>query len=251
MVKQKASGARDVEAALKRTGSPERAQAVARFFKTGPGEYGEGDRFLGVTVPQVRAIVRAFLPMSEDDTVVLLQSPFHECRLAALIALTRAYQSAPPDQKRHIARTYLSHKKWINNWDLVDASAYHIYGAELVRTRSRVPDSLMKSTSVWDRRIAMVSTYAFIKSGDPSEAFRAAHALMTDEHDLIHKASGWMLREAGKQDMAGLRKFLDAHAHRMPRTMLRYAIERMGAAERGRYMKSVASPKTRAGRKIS
>lgn len=160
------------------------------------------------------------------------------------------YQSAPPVQKKQIVREYIIHKSRINNWNLVDVSAYHIYGAELLRAKKTVPRSLISSVSVWDRRIAIVSTYAFIKNGDTQETFRVASALLSDTHDLIHKASGWMLREAGKRDMAGLRRFLDAHARMMPRTMLRYAIERMDPAERARYMKRAVSPSTGSRRKI-
>lgn len=220
-----------------------RARAVAanvgilqRFFKTGPGEYGAGDRFIGVKVPGVRSVCRDCrgLPLSEVRT--LLRSRIHEERLLALLMLVDAFGRGGEAERSRIYRFYLRHTPFINNWDLVDASAAQIVGVWL-RNRSKAPlTALAHAPSLWERRIAIVATFDYIRAGRLDETFRIASLLMRDEHDLIHKATGWMLREAGKRDGAALRRFLAPHFRSMPRTMLRYAIERFPEAERRRYL---------------
>lgn len=226
---------------------PARAAFTQGFFRTGPGEYGEGDRMVGLTVPQVRALAKEFrdLPLGEVET--LLESPWHETRLLALIILTLQYARADDAARDRVFRLYLRRTDRINNWDLVDASAAQIVGAHLLATRTTAPlVKLARSQSLWERRIAMVATLQFIRSGEPRVACAIARLLLGDRHDLIHKATGWMLREVGKRDVAMLRAFLDRHAKEMPRTALRYAIERFTAAERKRYMAIPRRSTTRA-----
>jgi 3-methyladenine DNA glycosylase AlkD len=216
------------------------APALQRFFKTGPGEYAEGDRFIGVRVPEMRAVCRSCRGASIRAISPLLRSPVHEERLLALLLLVDAFTDGGEAQQRQIYDLYLSHTRFINNWDLVDLSAAPIVGAWL-RDRSHAPlTRLARSTSIWERRIAIIATFAYIKRGELDETFRIADLLLTDSHDLIHKAVGWMLREAGKRDGAAERAFLKDRYRRMPRTMLRYAIERFPEAERQRYLKGTA-----------
>ena len=225
---------------------PVRAENVARFFKTGPGDYGEGDRFIGVTVPAQRVIARRFrdLPLDEVDT--LLTSPIHEERLTALIILvdqfersSRAGSSSAAIRHKRIFRLYLKRLRFINNWDLVDTSAGPIVGSWLAAH----PDALLlprlaRSRSLWSRRVAMIATFHDIARGDHREAIRIARILVQDREDLIHKAVGWMLREVGKRaSLPALKRFLAQHAATMPRTMLRYAIERLPPPERRRWMR--------------
>jgi len=201
-----------------------RAEHSLRFFKTGPGQYGEGDRFLGLVVPDMRRLVREFRALPLVDADALLASPWHEERLVALMILVEQYRRSPDAA---IYRLYLGRTDRINNWDLVDVSAPHIVGAHLA-SRSRKPlYRLAKSKSLWDRRIAIIATQHFIRLGDFDDTLAIARLLLNDTHDLIHKACGWMLREIGKRDERALREFLDEHAAAMPRTMLRYAIERL------------------------
>jgi 3-methyladenine DNA glycosylase AlkD len=223
-----AAGAAELISELNSLGDPERARNLGRFFKTGPGEDGEGDVFAGVTVPQVRAAVRAFrgLPLGEIDK--LLQSPVHEHRSAAVIILTEQARRADAPTRKRLYDFYLAHTSRINNWDLVDISCREVVGEQLRAAGDIDPlRRLAKSDLLWDRRIAMISTAAFIRTGELAPTFELASALLNDEHDLIHKAVGWMLREAGKRDEAALERFLGANAAQMPRTALRYAIERM------------------------
>ncbi|HKS23067.1 MAG TPA: DNA alkylation repair protein [Thermoanaerobaculia bacterium] len=220
----------DLRRRLRALGDPLRAKHSLRFFKTAPGQYGHGDRFLGLTVPAMRKLVREFreLPLAGAET--LLASPWHEERLVALLILVAQYRHAPDA----VYRLYLANTDRINNWDLVDASAPHIVGAHL-ETRSRKPlYRLARSKSLWERRIAIVATQHFIRLNDFDDTLAIARLLLDDEHDLIHKATGWMLREAGKRDERVLRAFLEEHAAAMPRTMLRYAIERL--PDRRRYL---------------
>ena len=215
---------------------PARATSLQRFFKTRPGEYGEGDRFIGLTLPQIRGQVKALreLPLTQVNT--LLDSPWHEARTLAVALLAEQYARATPQAQRAIYELYLRRTDRINNWDLVDISAPRVVGTHLI-TRSRAPlRRLARSQSLWERRIAMVSTYAFIRRGELDDALDIARRLLGDRHDLIHKAVGWMLREVGKKDERVLRKFLDQHAPDMPRTALRYAIERLSPALRAQYM---------------
>ena len=207
------------------------------FFRTGPGQYGEGDVFIGVRVPEVRAVCRECRDAPLAAVLALLESRIHEERLLALLLLVHAFERGDDTTRRRIFDAYLAHTAFINNWDLVDLSAYAIVGGYLA-SRSRAPLArLARSHSLWERRIAIVSTFHFIRRGDLAETLRIADLLLNDPHDLIHKAVGWMLREAGKRDGAALRTFLDARHQRMPRTMLRYAIERFDEPERQRYLK--------------
>jgi 3-methyladenine DNA glycosylase AlkD len=214
-----------------------RAIFVQRFFKTGAGEYGEGDRFLGLTVPHLREVAREFRSLSLADLRRLLASRWHEERLLALVILVDRYARAGDAERKAIYRLYIASTDRINNWDLVDASAPQIVGAHLAR-RSRAPlYRLVKSKSVWERRIAIMATFHFIRLGEFEDSLALTAALLDDKHDLIHKAAGWMLREIGKRDRAVEEAFLRKHAAKMPRTMLRYAIERFPPAVRRRYMR--------------
>jgi len=227
-----------IERRVRALGDPGRARLLQGFFKTGPGQYGEGDRFLGLTMPQVRTLAAAYRETPLDEVERLLDSPWHEVRMLALVILANGYRGASSARQADIYRLYLRRTDRINNWDLVDVTAPAVVGAHLL-TRSRAPlRRLARSRAVWERRIAMVATAAFIRRDDFSETLWMAERLLGDEHDLIHKAVGWMLREVGKRDEATLRRFLDVHAAHMPRTALRYAIERLPQAQRGKYMKA-------------
>ncbi len=225
-----------VQARLRALADPVRAAGCARFFKTGPGEYGEGDQFLGLTVPAQRAVAREFrdLPLPELET--LLDSAIHEHRLVALEVLVMQYERGDASRQAAVFRFYLAHTRGINNWDLVDTSARYIVGAHLFdRPRARV-FRLARSKSLWERRIAMVATHEWIRRGDLTDAFAIAELLLDDRHDLMHKAVGWMLREAGIKDRARLLRFLREHYARVPRTALRYAIEHLPTAQRKRVL---------------
>lgn len=221
---------------MRRMRSPARAAALMRFFKTGPGQYGEGDRFLGLTLPQIRALQRDLRGLPLPEIEKLLDSPWHEARTLAVALLAARYPKAPPAEQRDIYRLYLRRTDRINNWDLVDISAPAVVGGHLLH-RSRAPlRRLARSKSVWERRIALLATFAFIRRDEFGDSLRLARQLSGDRHDLIHKATGWMLREVGKRDERVLRDFLDRHGARLPRTALRYAIERLSPAQRKRYM---------------
>ena len=231
--------AADVRKELKSMAEPEKAAILQRFFKTGPSQYGEGDIFIGVMVPQSRQVAKKFnqLPLGEVRT--LLYSRVHEERLVALLILAWRYSSASSSrEKEQIVKFYLDHIKRVNNWDLVDLSAPNILGAHLVDRdgRRRLLYRLAGSENVWERRIAIVTTHHFIRNGDFSDTLKIAEMLLQDRHDLIHKAVGWMLREVGKRDAAAEKEFLEKHCSVMPRTMLRYAIERLSERKRRRYM---------------
>ena len=215
---------------------PARAANLARFFKTGPGDYAEGDKFLGITVPQTRGVLREVITLPFTDTLKLLQSPWHEERLLALLLLVARMRKADNAEQTRIYEAYLGHTGYINNWDLVDLSARDIVGLYLAQRPRTVLDTLVLSTHLWERRIAVVATFYFIGRGEFDDSVRVARALLGDKHDLIHKAVGWMLREIGKRDRAVLETFLRAHATEMPRTMLRYAIEHFPEAQRQAYL---------------
>lgn len=228
--------AADVRAELGDLGDAERARSSARFFKTGIGEYGEGDRFIGVTVPAQRAVARRQRALPLSQIGVLLRSPIHEERLTALLILVEQYAAGTPEEQSERARFYLANAKRVNNWDLVDSSARDILGAHLVRRNRAVLRRLARSSCLWERRIAIIATFAFIAAGESKDTFQLAALLLDDDHDLMHKATGWMLREVGKRvSEDALRGFLERHATRMPRTMLRYAIERFPESERTRW----------------
>jgi len=227
-----------VRAALRARIEPGRAKSNAWFFKTGPGEYGEGDRFLGVTVPNLRALSRQFAALPIDLTLSLLRSPWHEERLLALFVMVRAYERGTPADRSLIYRAYLANTRYVNNWDLVDSSAAQIVGAHVADCGPlSVLGRLSKSKGLWERRIAMIATLYFIRNGDVAPALQIAARLVHDEHDLIHKAVGWMLREVGARDLAAEERFLAKHCRTMPRTALRYAIEKFPDRRRKRYLR--------------
>jgi 3-methyladenine DNA glycosylase AlkD len=222
---------------LKEHANASDAVALRRFFKTGPGKYGEGDRFIGVRVPAIRRIASQFRNLSINDLLVLIRSEFHEERLLALIILVQMYRQGSCDQQAEIYRVYLENTHHINNWDLIDASAEHIVGPYL-KNRSRKPlHNLARSESIWERRIAIMSTFHFIKNGEFEETLTIAKTLISDTEDLIHKSVGWMLREVGKRNRDAEEIFLRRHYRSMPRTMLRYAIEKFPENIRQQYLK--------------
>ncbi|MFO1064001.1 MAG: DNA alkylation repair protein [Pirellulales bacterium] len=224
------------QAALRDVSSPEVAIASARYFKTGPGEYGEGDVFIGVRVPVVRRIVRTFEKLSPAEVDTLLQSSVHEDRLLALLILVRQFDRGEVTKQKSIYELYLRRTRWINNWDLVDTSAPGIVGRYLIdKPRSKLAE-LATSIVLWQRRVAVVATQHFIRNNQFDDTLALCASLLEDREDLMHKACGWMLREVGARDRRVLERFLDKHARRMPRTMLRYAIEHFSADERRSYM---------------
>lgn len=231
--------AQDVENALTKLGSKEKAKTSSWFFKTGKGHYGEGDIFLGVTVPEQRMVTKQFCSITEAEIKKLLKSPLHECRLTALIILGEQFKQGDRAKREKIVRLYLKHSKRVNNWDLVDASAPQILGTYLYgvpKKERTMLYTLARSSNLWEKRIAIVSTYAFIKQGEFKDTLALSEILLHDTHDLIHKAVGWMLREVGKKDTAVLEQFLNNHAAYMPRTTLRYALEKFPIVVRKRYM---------------
>ncbi len=228
--------ARAVIKELKHYGAPEKARANARFFKTGKGQYGHGDVFLGVTVPKQKVIAKKFCDLPRHEIDALLQNSFHEARLAALLILVDQYKRVTGMERQRIVRFYLRRTKCVNNLDLVDSSAPQILGDWLLERDRALLDRLARSSCLWERRIAIVATQAFIRMGECADTFRLAKKLMRDEHDLIHKAVGWMLREVGKKDHVALETFLSKHASRMPRTMLRYAMEKFSKRKRAAFL---------------
>lgn len=230
--------AASVKRELKAVAKPEKAAFYPRFFKTAPGEYGEGDRFLGVVVPDQRKIARRYRELARPELDKLLGDPFHECRLTGLFILVHQFEKATDSNARKaLVDYYLSKTSAVNNWDLVDASSHKILGAWLCeQTDRKILKRLSSSPSLWEQRIAIVATYALIKKGDLDETLMLAEQMLNHPHDLIHKATGWMLREAGKQDPAVLETFLSHHAASMPRTMLRYAIEKLSPSQRKHFM---------------
>jgi 3-methyladenine DNA glycosylase AlkD len=225
-----------VKAELEKLSDPEHAMKLQGFFKTGEGEYGEGDFFLGVRVPDQRRIAKKYRNIPLTDVLELLQSRIHEHRLTALFILTEQFNKGDEEARRRIIDLYLSNTAYVNNWDLVDSSAHKILGVWLVDKTRGVLYELAGSENLWERRISIISTFAFIDRGDLVDALALAEALVDDEHDLIHKASGWALREIGKKDQSVLEEFLLEHFETMPRTMLRYAIERLSEERRRFYM---------------
>lgn len=209
-----------------------RAQNQARYFKTGAGEYGEGDCFLGIPVPLQRKIASRYLSLSLKEVGQLLHSPIHEHRFTALEILVAKYERGSEEQRENIFRFYLDRTNCMNNWDLVDTSAPYIVGIHLLFAGKAVLKTLAASANIWERRIAIVATFAFLRQGEVKDTLRIAALLLSDSHDLIHKAVGWALREAGKVDRAQLLGFLKKHYARIPRTTLRYAIERFTPEER-------------------
>ena len=222
---------------LQKHGNPEKAEIMQRFFKTGPGQYGEGDVFIGVKVPEQRAVARRYLNLSLNEIEKLLNDKIHEYRLTGLFLLINKYKKADDKTKKEIFNFYLKNTKNINNWDLVDVSAEHIIGEFLHNKNRDLLYQLARSKDLWERRIAMLSCFSYIKKNQFEDALRIADMLLDDKHDLIHKAAGWMLREIGKRDLAVEEEFLKRHCKSMPRTMLRYAIERFDDRKRAEYLR--------------
>jgi 3-methyladenine DNA glycosylase AlkD len=228
----------EIVAELAELADPEHAEVLKRFFKTGPGEYGEGDVFLGIRVPELRRVARAHRTASTVTCRNLLASAVHEHRFVALAILCRQFERADAVERDRIAELYLDCRERVNSWDLVDSSAEHLLADRVQSAPRELLDPLLRSDVVWDRRIAVLATFALVKRGRFDDTLRACEALLDDDHDLIHKATGWMLREVGKRDHDALAGFLDRHAAEMPRTMLRYSLERLPPAERRRYMEA-------------
>ena len=227
---------RKIVTRFKALGDEEKARFAAGFFKTGPGEYGEGDVFLGIRVPVLRKLAGEYADITTADTTELLQSRYHETRLLALLIMVRKFERGDAADRKHIYTEYLANTHRVNNWDLVDSSAHHIVGGFLENRSRRPLYRLARSSSLWERRIAMIATYYYIRNRDFDDALAIAEILVADEHDLIHKAVGWMLREVGNRDRAAEEAFLRRHYRDMPRTMLRYAIEKFPERLRKRYL---------------
>lgn len=228
-----------IAAEMRALAHPDKAAQLGRFFKTGPGEYAEGDRFLGLTVPQTRRIVRAHRDLALAEVGRLLHSPFHEERLAAVLLLVDRFERADEAGRQEVFDFYLGHTAFVNNWDLVDVSAPNIVGARLLTRDRAMLRTLAGSESLWERRIAIIATFAFIRAGQADDTFAIARRLLDDRHDLIHKAIGWMLREVGKRvGEDALRGFLRENLRGLPRTALRYAIERFPAEERRAWLEA-------------
>jgi 3-methyladenine DNA glycosylase AlkD len=225
-----------LRAEIQELGDPVRAVHSLRFFKTGPGQYGEGDKFLGLTVPMMRGLVRKYRDLDDGAALELLESSWHEERLVALLLLVEGYDRVDEWRRNRIHRAYLANTRQINNWDLVDASAEYIVGLHLDARDLALLERLTRSKNMWERRIAIVSTFHFIKRNDFRPTLKIAELLLRDSHDLIHKSVGWMLREVGKRDRKTLDGFLKRHYQQMPRTMLRYAIERHPERVRKQYL---------------
>lgn len=226
----------EVKKELNRLANPKKAEFLKRFFKTGKGEYAEGDKFLGITVPQLRRIAKQYTDLSLSEVKKLIVSPYHELRLTGLLILVYRFSKAPAEDKEKIYKLYLNSTDKINSWDLVDVTAPKIIGKYLHDKNRKILYKLAKSKLLWERRIAIVSCFSFIQANDLDDAIKISKLLLSDKHDLIHKAVGWMLREVGKRDVAALRSFLHEHATIMPRTALRYAIERFSKEERSRWL---------------
>ena len=221
---------------MRSLGSLERAEVSQRFFKTGKGEYAEGDLFIGLTVPDLRKLARDYRTLSHKEIIRLLKSKIHEERLLALLILCLQYAKGDEALREAIYNLYLAHTKFINNWDLVDVTAPHIVGAYLSERDRQPLYELAKSSSLWKKRIAIIATFHFIRNHDFDDSLRIAELLLLDDHDLIHKAVGWMLREIGNRNRGYEEAFLQTHYRRMPRTMLRYAIERFDEETRRQYL---------------
>ncbi len=226
-----------VAKAINQQANPVRAGHSQRFFRTGKGEYAEGDVFLGLTVPQIRIIAKTFNTLGLKHVERLLKNKHHEFRLTAIFILVSQYQQGDEKQKKLIVDFYKKHFAWVNNWDLVDSSAHKILGDWLLERDKKELYHYARSKHLWTRRIAIIATASFIAKGKLTDTFALSEILLHDDHDLIHKAVGWMLREAGKKDVIQLEAFLQKHYKAMPRTMLRYAIEKFPEQRRQMYLK--------------
>jgi 3-methyladenine DNA glycosylase AlkD len=225
-----------IQRRLRHFATKEKASILQRFFKTGPGQYGEGDRFLGVTVPRIRQVVKEHGDVPLAEAQKLLRSPWHEDRLCGLLILVGRFERGDDVLRRKVYTLYLKNARFINNWDLVDLSAPKIVGPSLDGGSRSLLYRLVRSKNLWERRIAVLATFPYIKRGDFTDALALAEQLLGDDEDLMHKAVGWMLREVGKKDVAVLEEFLQKHHRSMPRTTLRYAIERFPEAKRKKYL---------------
>lgn len=229
--------AKAVQERLKKLSNPEHAAISHRFFKTGPGEYGAGDIFIGVRVPVLRKLAGECKELPVSECKILLGSPIHEQRLLAILIMVRIFNKGEDAVKKKIYELYLKSTRFINNWDLVDTSAEHIVGAYLMDKSRRPLYHLAGSKNLWERRIAIMATFRFIKVHEFSDTLKLSKILLEDQHDLIHKATGWMLREIGNRDLKVEESFLKINYKKMPRTMLRYAIEKFPETRRQRYLK--------------
>lgn len=233
-IKLTASSAVD---SLKKLAQPEKIHIYQNFFKTGKGQYGEGDIFIGVTVPNTRNVANKFIDLKSTEIKKLLDSKIHEVRLLGFILIVLQFKKSKDDSiRKKLFDFYLKNKKQANNWDLVDLSAYFVIGAWLKDKDKKILFQLAKSKSIWDRRIAIISTLAFIRENDFKTTIKLSEILLKDNEDLMHKAVGWMLREVGKRDINILIKFLNQHSIKMPRTMLRYSIEKFPEKIRKHYL---------------
>ena len=228
---------KEVKSHMQELRNPKIAEHSLRFFKTGPGEYGEGDMFLGIRVPVTRKVARKFRELPFEQTLELLKSKYHEERLLALFMLVAIFKKGDEAEQKKIYEAYLNHTDFINNWDLVDSSAHQIIGGYLLKRDRKPLYRLAKSKSLWERRISVIATYTFIKREDFTDTVKLSEILLTDGEDLMHKAVGWMLREVGKLDLEIEENFLRKHYKKMPRTMLRYAIEKFEEGKRQGYLK--------------
>ncbi len=228
---------KQIKGDLKRLADPKRAKVLQGFFKTGKGEYGEGDIFIGITVPEQRKVAKKYIDIKLKYVEKLLNSKIHEERLTAVLILVEKFQRSEKLEKEKIVKFYLRNTKKVNNWDLVDSSADKILGAYILKKDKQVLYKLAKSKNLWERRISIVATFYFIKNNKFQDTLKIAEILLNDEHQLIHKAVGWMLREVGKRDQKIEERFLKKYYKIMPRTMLRYSIERFEKKKKEFYMK--------------
>jgi 3-methyladenine DNA glycosylase AlkD len=227
----------EIQQELQQLADPEQAKNLQRFFKTGKGQYGEGDIFLGLRVPQIRLIAKKYFREVDFQTVQkLVESKYHEFRMCGLIILTYKYEKFP-DQRKEIYNFYLHNTRYINNWDLVDVTTPRIVGAYLLDNDREILYKLAKSKDLWEKRISILATFMFIRENDFKDSLNISEILLHDSHDLVHKAVGWMLREIGKKDQSVEEQFLEKYYRVMPRTMLRYAIEKFSDEKRKYYMK--------------
>lgn len=229
----------EIKNSLRSLGDPAIAAHSQRFFKTSKGEYGEGDRFLGIRVPVLRKVAKHYRDTPLREITRLLKSPYHEERLTALFMLVQRFVNSTDKERASIYELYLMHTKYINNWDLVDGSAPQIVGAYLAEKHKKPLYDLVESNSLWERRIGLMSTFTFIKDNDFKDALKLSEALLTDKEDLMHKAVGWMLREIGNRNRSVEELFLVKNYKKMPTTMLRYSIEKFPEKERQQYLKGL------------
>ena len=237
MLKNQTATSSQLKKDIRKLASPETAKKSKKFFKTGKGDYGYGDKFLGVRSPEIRKLAKKYINLSLHETFVLVKSEFHEERLCGLIIITNKYaKSGDEKEQQMIFNQYIKHFKYINNWDLVDVTCPHVVGKHLFERDRKILYQWAKSRHLWTRRIAIISNWWFIRKGDLKDVFKISEILLNDKHDLIHKAVGWMLREAGKKDLKKLESFLKKYCQRMPRVMLRYSIEKFPKTKRDKYL---------------